>query len=274
VRVVVLCSSPYSETGCAMAAHLAQAGHSVAGALTLPTFDRGTLVRKLAQWGPRESGRYAWTKLAARETAYQRSIRNPYLETFLSHEGKTLRNLQEAGAAHNFPVFVCRDQNSLEAIAQLRQWAPDAAVFTGGNILRQPLLAIPRFGVLNAHLALLPQIRGMSSPEWSLLSDVPLGISIHLMDTGIDTGPILVQQQFELPPQCDSLMDLRNRMIAGGIGLIAHALAGLEDGSIRPKPQPDVDRDRQYFVAHDFLKAQALARLKTQSVHSTGKRGE
>jgi len=274
VRVVVLCSSPYSETGCAMAAHLSQSGHAVVGALTLPTLDRGTLVRKVAQWGPRESARYAWTKLAARETSQQRTIRNPYLEKFLSHEGKTLRNLQDAGAAHNFPVFVCRDQNSPAAIAQLRQWAPEAAVFTGGNILRQPLLAIAPLGVLNAHLALLPQIRGMSSPEWSLLCDVPLGVTIHLMDSGIDTGPILLQQKFELVAQRDSLPDLRNCMIATGIELIAKALAGLADGSIRPRPQSDVDRDQQYFVAHDFLKAQARARLKTGTVFSAGKHRE
>jgi hypothetical protein len=270
VRVVVLCSSPYSETGCAMAAHLVQSGHTLVGALTLPTIDRGTLVRKIAQWGPRESVRYAWTKLAARENPNQRAIRNPHLAKFLSNQGKTLRNLHEAGAAFNFPVFVCRDQNSLEAIAQVKQWAPDAAVFTGGNILRQSLLSVPRLGVLNAHLALLPQISGMSSPEWSLLNDIPLGITIHLMDSGIDTGPIVLQQKYELSTPCDSTIELRNQMIAAGIELTATALAGLEDGSIRPRPQSDLDRDHQYFVAHDFLKELALARLNATTV-TTGK---
>ena len=271
MRVVVFCSSPYSETGCAMAAHLAQTGHTVVGALTLPTLDRGTLVRKVAQWGPRESARYAWTKLVARENANQRAIRNPHLEKFLSSQGKTLRNLHETAATFNFPVLVCPDQNSPKAVAQVQKWSPDAAVFTGGNILRPPLLAVPPLGVLNAHLAMLPQIRGMSSPEWSLLCDVPLGITIHLMDSGIDTGPILLQEKFELAAPCNSTTELRNQMIAAGVELIANALRGLEDGSLRPKLQSDLDRDHQYFVAHDFLKEFASARLNATTMASTGR---
>jgi folate-dependent phosphoribosylglycinamide formyltransferase PurN len=271
VRIVVFCSSPYSETGCAMAAHLAQTRHAVVGALTLPMLDRGTLVRKVAQWGPRESIRYAWTKLVARENSHQRAIRNPHLERFLSHQGKTFRNLHEAGAAFKFPVLVCRDQNSPEAVAQVQDWSPDAAVFTGGNILRSPVLAVPRLGVLNAHLALLPQIRGMSSPEWSLLCDIPLGITIHLMDSGIDTGPILLQQKYETAAPCDSMIELRNQMIAVGIELMAKTLQGMEDGSLRPRPQSDLDRDYQYFVAHDFLKELALTRLNTTTAASLGK---
>jgi hypothetical protein len=63
MRVVVLCSSPYSETGCAMAARLAQTGHVPVGAISLPAFDRTTLLRKFAQWGGRDSARFAWSKI-------------------------------------------------------------------------------------------------------------------------------------------------------------------------------------------------------------------
>jgi len=69
-------------------------------------------------------------------------------------------------------------------------------------------------GVLNVHLGLLPQIRGMSSPEWSLLSGVPVGITFHYMDAGIDTGPILRRYEFPGAAECESLSDLRSRLIA------------------------------------------------------------
>ena len=62
MRIVVLSSSPYSETGCAMAARMARLGYVPAGALVLPTFDRGTLLRKIGQWGVRGAIRYARTK--------------------------------------------------------------------------------------------------------------------------------------------------------------------------------------------------------------------
>jgi methionyl-tRNA formyltransferase len=136
------------------------------------------------------------------------------------------------------------------------------AIFTGGNILRDEVLKVPRLGILNAHLALLPEIRGMSSPEWSLLSGVPLGITIHFMDSGVDTGPILLRREFAGADGCDSLADLRNKMIAEGIELIAEAVAGLDRGAISAVAQADREKDRQFFVMHEQLKAVATRRLR------------
>lgn len=261
MRVAILCSSPYSETGCAVASRLAQLGYAPVGALTLPSWDRSTLTRKLGQWGLRESLRYAGAKLAPGKSADRKQVRNPHLELALRHGNRVFRRLSEVASVHGFPVVTCRDQNSPRAITQLKQWAPDVAVFTGGNILRHELLQVPRLGVLNAHLALLPEIRGMSSPEWSLLCGVPLGITIHFIDSGIDTGPILLRREFSAVDQCASLTDLRNRMIAEGIELIAEAVAGLDRGTISAVAQPDRDRDNQFFVMHERLKAEASRRL-------------
>lgn len=264
MRIVVLCSSPYSETGCAMAARLAQLGHVPTGALTLPAADKGTLIRKLGQWGLRASARYAWSKLAP-GSAKPTQVRNPYLESALHHQGGFLRNLNQVASAFSFQVFSTNDQNSPQAITQIRQWSPDLLIFTGGDILRQELLAIPRLGVINGHLALLPEIRGMSSPEWSLLCGVPLGVTIHFMDTGIDTGPILLRREFPLTADCDSLTDLRNRMIAFGIEQVGEVVSALEKGTISPVAQPEGSPDTQFFVMHDRLKAKAGRRLLAQS---------
>ena len=143
----------------------------------------------------------------------------------------------------------------------MKTWAPDVAIFTGGNILRKALLAVPRLGVINSHLALLPQVRGMSSPEWSLMRGVPLGITIHLLDHGIDTGPILRRHEFTETAGCESLVDLRNRMIATSIEWVAEVITGLEQGAIVAAPQNDLDKDTQYFVMHDRLKAGLMQRL-------------
>ncbi len=151
---------------------------------------------------------------------------------------------------------------SPRAVAQLKQWSADLAIFTGGNILRDEVLKVPRLGILNSHLALLPEVRGMSSPEWSLLSGVPLGITIHCMDSGVDTGPILLRREFAGADGCDSMADLRNKMIAEGIELIAEAVAGLDRGTISAVPQTDREKDRQFFVMHEQLRAVATRRLK------------
>jgi folate-dependent phosphoribosylglycinamide formyltransferase PurN len=269
MRIVILCSSVYSESACAMAVHMAESGHVPVGALALSTLDRGTLLRKLGQWGTRDVARYARAKLIPQKTNRPSQLRNAYLQPLLNHEGKFFRSLREVAAAYHFPVVTCNDQNALESIARLKEWSPDLIIFTGGNILRKPLLDVPRLGVLNVHLGLLPEIRGMSSPEWSLLKHVPVGVTIHYMDTGIDTGPILQRYEFLGTAQCESLSDLRNRLIAFGIEKAAEVVASLDRGTISAKPQSDLDadlethlgKDNQFFVMHEWLQAQAAERL-------------
>jgi folate-dependent phosphoribosylglycinamide formyltransferase PurN len=270
MRVVILCSSPYSETGCAVAARLAQLGYVPVGALTLPAWDRRTLLRKIGQWGLHDSLQYAVAKLSPGKSTIQKQIRNPYLESALLHGDRVFRSVRQVARTYGFPVVTCTDQNSPRAIAQLKQWSPDLAIFTGGDILRDEVLKVPRVGILNSHLALLPEIRGMSSPEWSLLCEVPLGITIHFMDTGVDTGPILLRREFAGADGCESLADLRNKMIADGIELIAEAVAGLDRGTISAAAQVDREKDRQFFVMHDRLKAVAAGQLTRGRLNPVG----
>jgi folate-dependent phosphoribosylglycinamide formyltransferase PurN len=272
MRVVILCSSPYSETGCAVAARMAQLGYVPVGAMTLPSWDRRTLLRKVGQWGLRDSLHFAVSKLSPGGSKIRKQIRNPYLKSALRHGDGVFRSVREVARTYMFPVVTCGDQNSPRAVAQLKQWSPDLAIFTGGNILRDQVLKVPRLGILNAHLALLPEIRGMSSPEWSLLCGVPLGTTIHFMDSGVDTGPILLRREFAGADGSDSLADLRNKMIAEGIELIAEAVAGLDLGTISAVPQADREKDRQFFVMHEQLKAVATRRLKTGRLNPVGDR--
>jgi folate-dependent phosphoribosylglycinamide formyltransferase PurN len=265
MRIVVLGSSVYSETGCAIAAHLAEQGHAPVGALVLSTLNRGTLLRKLGQWGIREVASYARTKFVARRTDNGAEVTNPYLRTTLAHDTGFFRSLWEVGSVYGFPVVTCRDQNSPASISRLKRWDPDLIVFTGGSILRKQLLDVPRLGVLNIHLGLLPEIRGMSSPEWSLLNQVPVGITIHYMDAGIDTGPIL--QRYELPDvsRSKSLSDLRHRLIAFGVEKTGEVVDGLDQGTIIATPQTflhsTANQDSQFFVMHERLQARAAERL-------------
>jgi folate-dependent phosphoribosylglycinamide formyltransferase PurN len=262
MRVVVLCPSPYSETSCAVAAQLARLGYAPVGALTLPSWDRQTLVRKIAQWGLRDSLRYARAKLAPGKGGTLGRVRNPYLAKYVRHSLGIFTSMLEVGAAHGFPVVTCGNQNSEQAIEQLKRWAPDVAVFTGGNILRNRVLLVPRLGVLNSHLGLLPEIRGMSTVEWSLLCGVPLGITIHFMDSGIDTGPVLLRREFRDFRDCQSRTDLQNRMIGMGVELIGETVVGLDQGTISAIPQAAREEDHQYFAIHEMLKAEAARRLK------------
>ena len=260
MRIVILAPSVYSETSCAMAAHLAASGHAPAGAIAVSSWDRTTLIRKLAQWGPQKFASYAGGRLISPSSA-ESNIDNPYLAQFLRHRGSIFRNLRDVGTTYGFPVAVCTNQNAPAATSLLDEWSPDLIVFTGGNILRQPVLDIPRLGVLNVHLGMLPEVRGMSAPEWSLLKGVPRGITIHFMDSGIDTGPVL--QRFELhnAESCTSLHDLRNRLIALGVEKASEIVSALQRGAISAHQQSEIEKDNQHFVMHEWLQSRATERL-------------
>lgn len=249
-----------------MCVHLAQMGYVPAGALALRSLSRKTFMRKVGQWGVRSAAAYARAQLVRGDG--RAHIRNPYLKPLLGNGGEVFRSLHEVAATYRFPVATCSDQNSPQSVARLKNWSPDLLVFAGGNILRTQVLDVPRLGVLNAHLGLLPEIRGMSSPEWSLLNNVPVGVTIHYIDEGIDTGPVL--QRCELPDAigAESLSDLRHRFIAFGVERMAGVVAALDQGTISARPQSELDQDNQFFVMHERLQALAADRLAKAHVQA------
>jgi methionyl-tRNA formyltransferase len=252
VKVAVLAPSPYSEVAAQVVAGLVQAGRPPCGVLTLPAVHAGTLLRKSMQLGPGTFVRYAARRVLG-GGAKDRPAENG--------GGASVAPLPELARAAGVPVVKVNDINSPEAVAALRAWGADAAVYTGGGIVRRALLDALPGGILNAHLALLPRIRGMSSPEWSLLLGVPLGVTVHLMDTGIDTGPVLLERRLPEPPP-PSLAQVRARLVALGVEGLLEALAGMAAGTLEPVEQAERGRDHQHFVVHERLRALAEARLQ------------
>jgi folate-dependent phosphoribosylglycinamide formyltransferase PurN len=271
MRIVVLSPSLYSETACAMAARVAEAGHVPVGAMAIRTLDHKTILRKLAQWGVPAVTGYARKKILPHARGAGSSLHNPYLEPWLKGRNGTVRSLSEVAAFHGFPMATCKNQNAPDSVTRIKEWSPDLIIFAGGDILRKPLLEAPRLGILNVHLGWLPQIRGMSSPEWSLLQNVPVGITIHYIDEGIDTGPVLQRYEFPDCRRCKSLNDLRHRLVAFGVQKIGEVVNDLDRGTISATPQNDAVRDKQryknkdtqFFVMHRWLQARATERLST-----------
>ena len=92
----------------------------------------------------------------------------------------------------------------------LNDLKPDYLVLAGAGILVQDALAIPRCGTFNVHPGLLPWIRGMSVVERAIERGIPIGITAHYVDPGIDTGAIIHREL--IPVQCyDTLGSLRRK---------------------------------------------------------------
>jgi methionyl-tRNA formyltransferase len=147
--------------------------------------------------------------------------------------------------------------------APLAALAPDVAVLLGADIVPPDLLSVPRLGTINAHYGLLPAYRGMNVTEWSVLRGDPIGVTVHLVEPGIDTGPILVQQRIELEPG-ETFESLRRKHQALAAELLVAATKALVDGTARPVRQAR-DAGRQYYRMHPALRRVAERRLRDQA---------
>jgi methionyl-tRNA formyltransferase len=107
-----------------------------------------------------------------------------------------------------------------------------------GLILPQAVLDIPRLGCLNIHGSLLPRWRGAAPIQRAVLAgDERTGISIMLMDAGLDTGPELLRRELTIGPR-ETGGELHDRLAPLGAQAIVEAVPGWAAGSIRATPQP------------------------------------
>ena len=123
--------------------------------------------------------------------------------------------------------------------AQLAGWRPDVLVVVAyGLILPKAVLEIPRLGCVNLHASLLPRWRGAAPVERALLAgDEVTGVTVMLMEEGLDTGPVLLQRQVTIAGQ-DTGLSLRERLATLGAPLLLEALQGLAEGTLHARPQP------------------------------------
>jgi Formyl transferase len=90
--------------------------------------------------------------------------------------------------------------NSPRMKAALRAAAPDYILMMGGGIIDAETIGIARRGVLNVHPGLLPWIRGVDVIRHAVLRDVPIGVTAHYIDVGIDTGDVIEQVRLTVGP--------------------------------------------------------------------------
>ncbi len=116
--------------------------------------------------------------------------------------------------------------------------APEFLVVTAyGRILPRRILSMPRIAPVNVHASLLPRWRGASPIARSIINgDSVTGVTTMLMNEGMDTGEILLQEKTEIRPE-DDAGSLSGRLAAVGAGLLLKTLKGMREGAIKPRPQ-------------------------------------
>src|SRR5262249_62265996 len=104
------------------------------------------------------------------------------------------------------------------------------------EILKPIALEAPRLGVLNVHPGILPKYRGSSAVEWSLFNGDPVGVTAHIMDAGIDTGPIVQIKRVDIS-RCRTYHDIRIAAFEASFECAAKAAIALLAGTVVPAAQ-------------------------------------
>ncbi|MBN2306353.1 MAG: methionyl-tRNA formyltransferase [Anaerolineae bacterium] len=127
-----------------------------------------------------------------------------------------------------------------DAADHLRAWKPDFLVVVAfGQILRQDVLDIPHIAPVNVHASLLPRWRGAAPIQAAIRAgDIYTGITTMIMDAGMDTGPILLQDSIPIAPD-ETGQSLHDKLAPLGANLLVHTLRWLAAGSIAPHAQPE-----------------------------------
>ncbi|HEV2326403.1 MAG TPA: methionyl-tRNA formyltransferase [Terracidiphilus sp.] len=122
--------------------------------------------------------------------------------------------------------------------ACLETAAPDAIVVVAyGRIIPPWMLAVPRLGCVNLHASLLPKYRGAAPIQWAVASGEAItGNTTMLLEEGLDTGPILMQQTHAIGPR-QTAAELFPILAQAGAPLVIETLDGLSGGTVHPRAQ-------------------------------------
>src|SRR5271155_2083643 len=129
-------------------------------------------------------------------------------------------------------------KNNAEFRDQLAAIRPDAIIVVGyGRIIPQWMIDLPRLGNLNLHASLLPKYRGAAPIQWAIANGESItGVTTMRIDSGLDTGDILLQKEFVIQSN-DTSETLGPKLASIGADLMVETLRGLESGQVRPTAQ-------------------------------------
>jgi len=149
--------------------------------------------------------------------------------------------VKQAALAHGIPVWQPGSLKRPENIEMLATYQADLYIVAAfGQILPQVVLDQPRYGTLNIHASLLPKYRGMSPISEAILQgDSETGISIMLIDAGVDTGPVLLKRTLSIAAD-ETTDSLTTKLATLGAQTLLEALPLWIAGDLTPEPQDEL----------------------------------
>ena len=129
-------------------------------------------------------------------------------------------------------------KNNVEFIDEIKKFQPDViCVVAYGKILPKEILEIAKYGCINVHGSLLPQYRGAAPIQWAVLNgDKKTGVTTMYMDTGMDTGDMILKEEIEIGED-ETTGEVWKKLSKIGANLLVKTLKQIEDGTAPRIPQ-------------------------------------
>lgn len=139
---------------------------------------------------------------------------------------------------HGIPVFQPTTLRDGEALAQLKELAPELVVVAAyGRVLPDEMLELPPKGCINVHSSLLPRYRGSAPINWAMVNgDATTGVTIMHMAHELDAGDIIAQVETSIDPN-ETVEVLHDRLAQMGGPLLVEVVASIEAGTAKRTPQ-------------------------------------
>jgi UDP-4-amino-4-deoxy-L-arabinose formyltransferase/UDP-glucuronic acid dehydrogenase (UDP-4-keto-hexauronic acid decarboxylating) len=155
-------------------------------------------------------------------------------------QGRDYATFPQIADQHNVPIFEPKDPNQVGFIDQIKALQPDLFLSVGyPKILRSLLLNVPSRLAVNFHASLLPAYRGKHPVFWCLRNGERWsGLTVHVMDPGIDTGDLLYQVRIRTRRD-DTVSSLYQRIMERSMSLVSRLLADIENNTLTRTPQPN-----------------------------------
>ena len=250
MRIVVTAGYNKSLHSIATMHKLIKDGHEVIGCIQVKEFQLSRVKLYLRQYG--------WKTFKAKFLTYLLINDN----TYLSDETKAIKDYAKKIGISEYKTIssYCSDKNikhikvkslnSKDAINFNENNDVDLLIYSGGGILRKKIIESTNKGVINPHSGFLPLFRGMNVIEWSLIYGFIPYTTIHFINTGIDTGKILLREKLNYNK---NIYAYRGSATVHNIELLSKVINDFnkynEKAIIQKKSE-----GKQFFIMHKYLK--------------------
>ncbi len=158
-----------------------------------------------------------------------------------------LCGVEHVAKKNNIKYKVIHDSNDENFYKEVKELKPDVILsFSAPQIIKEPLLSCPKYGILNVHGSLLPDYRGCMPSFWYLFNDEDYGGStVHYMSAKIDDGDIVAQDKVYIG-NCKSMFEVIERTKKVGGELMVKAIKDMETEKLERKP--NIATKGRYFT--------------------------